>query len=180
VQPGPGGQFRWAVVPSLTRMIHTAPGAGVYLMLARGLATVRGPRQAVGYVLLESVSATNPRGAPRLAVTRSPGRRYRGVLAVGGDRAPWPEPTPIAGRVIGIVPDSVAWVRWAFGRNRQPGSAGQPVTIVARPHGNVANVALNRTDQPAVTWYAPDGQVILHAKAPAGAWLTHPAPKQTG
>jgi hypothetical protein len=169
VQPGPGGQFRWAVVPSLTRTIYTAPGAGVYLMVARGWATVRGLRRAVGYVLLESVSAMGPRGAG-----------YSGVLAVGGDRALLPEPTPIAGRVIGIVPDQVARVRWAFDRNPQPGRAGEPGTILARPHENVVNVALQRIDAPAVTWYAADGHVILHAEAPAGAWRAYPAPKQTG
>jgi hypothetical protein len=164
--PRSSGQFTGAVVPSLTRMVYTAPGIGVYLMVARALPTAHGPGQTVGYILLESVSARSSNGAG-----------YSGVASVGGDRALLPEPTPIGGRITGIVPDSVARVRWAFSRNPQSGSTGQPVTIVARPHENVVNVALHRIDAPAVTWYAAGGHVILHVKAPTGAWLTYPSRK---
>lgn len=141
------------LIPALTRLVATPPGASVYLAVftpapaSRPLWSSRlGDQVSLVSVIDQSANLTEP--VPAVDLTNG-----RNVAFVG------PRPSqPGPDYHVGIVPDGVARVAWTFanlnGKNRQVVSATAANNVVVAPFDSGTPFLLR------ATWYAADGTVV--------------------
>jgi hypothetical protein len=164
---GPGAQPR--IIPSLSRLVATPPGAKIYLVVtepARGPDALGSPSlgdQLDIIAITDSGATTEGAGYPAADIA-DPLNLY-----AAGIRWPHGGPLPLAQRIadaynVAVVPDGVAQVRWTFAT--RAGRAGSVVTVPVT--NNVAVTKLTPTHRASLhtTWYAADGQVIPTSSAP--------------
>lgn len=158
------------IIPSLSRLVATPPGAKIYLVVtepARGNGTLWSPSlgdQLNIVAITKSGAITEGAGYPAADIT-DPTNVYASGIKLSNARQSTRAQRLADAYDVAIVPDGVAHVRWTFAT--RAGTAGPVITV---PVAN--NVAITKLT-PAharvlhTTWYAPNGHVVPTSNAPS-------------
>jgi hypothetical protein len=162
----PAGRRLGMIVPSLSRLVATLPGARLYLVVTTPVGgdlpiwsaslgdqvtivaiTGHGVTETPGYPAVELPDASE---FIRAGITPAPGG--------AGARTPWPDAYDVA-----IVPDGVARVRWTFAN--QAGAPGRTITAAVRNNVAITHLTASTAVLLRATWYAADGRVVPSSDA---------------
>ncbi|MBV9680496.1 MAG: hypothetical protein JO046_01795 [Solirubrobacterales bacterium] len=167
----PQGTHWGVILPSLSRLVATPPGARLYLVVTTPVSGSQALWRAslgdqVTILVITAHGATETPGYPAVELSDASQLLRAGDLtpAVGGAGRPAALRDAYD---VAIVPDGVARVRWTFA-NRS-GRPGQSITASVNHNVAITHLTSSTALLLHATWYAADGSVIPTSDAALAA-----------